>query len=69
MIEWLHDMWSLNVPYGALCFLTRVTWSSRRSPTSLNAPYGAPRFLTLRATEGKVSLDEVLMHLMVILAF
>ena len=36
----------LNAPYGAQCFLTRVTWSSRRSPTSLNASYGALCFLT-----------------------
>ena len=43
------DLESLNAPYGARCFLTKVLGDGiRQIAAGLNAPYGARCFLTER---------------------
>ena len=41
-----YPTFSLNAPYGAGCFLTRLTMKYPLAMLCLNAPYGAGCFLT-----------------------
>ena len=60
---------SLNAPYGARCFLTRLQMSVIEGERArLNAPYGARCFLTIGLDMMYLFL-LVLMHLMALGAF